>query len=112
VGFLLLHAWMGGFRAAHFFVFFENKHVHFIKTLVRWTYDDEGQKYDYESFWRCFRASDWPQMGISPFREKETLKLRWEKVGPIGGRHFFEIDGVQYSAKQISPHLKDIQMHS
>lgn len=50
--------------------------------------------------------------GISPFREKETLKLRWEKVGPIGGRHFFEIDGVQYSAKTISPHLKDIQMHS
>ena len=49
--------------------------------------------------------------GISPFREKEALKLRWEKVGPIGGRHFFEIDGVQYSAKQITPHLKDIQMH-
>jgi hypothetical protein len=50
--------------------------------------------------------------GISPFREGEALKLRWEKVGSIGGRHFFEIDGVQYSAKQISPHLKDIQMHN
>lgn len=50
--------------------------------------------------------------GISPFREREALNLRWEKVGAIGGRHFFEIDGVQYSAKQISPHLKDIQMHA
>ena len=49
---------------------------------------------------------------ISPFREKETLKLRWEKVGPIGGRHFFEIDGVQYSAKTISPRIEGIQMHT
>jgi len=50
--------------------------------------------------------------GISPFRERETLNLRWEKVGPIGGRHFFEIDGVQYSAKSISPRIEGIQMHS
>ena len=50
--------------------------------------------------------------GISPFRERETLKLRWEKVGPIGGRHFFEIDGVQYSAKTISPRIEGIQMHT
>jgi len=50
--------------------------------------------------------------GISPFREKETLKLRWEKVGPIGGRHFFEINGVQYSARSISPRIEGIQMHT
>jgi hypothetical protein len=50
--------------------------------------------------------------GISPFRESEALKLRWEKVGPIGGRHFFEIDGVQYSAKKISPRIEGIQMHT
>lgn len=50
--------------------------------------------------------------GISPFREREALKLRWEKVGPIGGRHFFEIDGVQYSAKTISPRIEGIQMHT
>jgi len=50
--------------------------------------------------------------GISPFREREVLKLRWEKVGPIGGRHFFEIDGVQYSAKKISPFIEGIQMHT
>ena len=50
--------------------------------------------------------------GISPFREREALNLRWEKVGAIGGRHFFEIDGVQYSAKKISPSIEGIQMHS
>tara|TARA_R110000822_G_scaffold5031_13_gene21874 strand:+ start:4798 stop:5022 length:225 start_codon:yes stop_codon:yes gene_type:complete len=49
--------------------------------------------------------------GISPFRERDALKLRWEKVGPIGGRHFFEINGRQYSAKKISPFLKGIQRH-
>jgi hypothetical protein len=49
--------------------------------------------------------------GISPFRERETLKLRWEKTGPVSGRHFFEIDGVQYSAKKISPRIEDIQQH-
>ena len=50
--------------------------------------------------------------GISPFREREALKLRWEKVGPITGRHFFEINGVQYSAKSISPRIEGIQMHT
>jgi len=50
--------------------------------------------------------------GISPFREKETLNLRWEKTGPVTGRHFFEIDGVQYSAKSISPRIEGIQMHT
>ena len=50
--------------------------------------------------------------GISPFRESEALKLRWEKTGPVGGRHFFEIDGVQYSAKKISPRIEGIQMHT
>ena len=49
--------------------------------------------------------------GISPFRERETLKLRWEKCGPCHGRHFFEINGVQYSAKKISPRIEGIQMH-
>jgi len=50
--------------------------------------------------------------GISPFREREALNLRWEKVGAIGGRHFFEINGVQYSAKKISPSIEGIQMHT
>lgn len=50
--------------------------------------------------------------GISPFREGEALKLRWEKTGPVGGRHFFEINGVQYSAKKISPRIEGIQMHT
>ena len=50
--------------------------------------------------------------GLSPYRDGAALKLRWEKVGAIGGRWFFEIDGVLYSAKSISPHLKDIQMHT
>jgi hypothetical protein len=53
----------------------------------------------------------WTQ-GISPFREREALNLRWEKVGAIGGRHFFEINGVQYSAKKISPSIEGIQMHT
>jgi len=46
--------------------------------------------------------------GISPFREGEALKLKREE----SGRWFFEINEVQYSAKQIAPHLKDIQIHS
>mgnify|MGYP003651969135 CR=1 FL=1 len=50
--------------------------------------------------------------GISPYREGEALKLRWEKTGPISGRHFFEIDGVQYSAKKISPRIECIQQHN
>ena len=58
---------------------------------------------------RTGREATW---GISPFRDGEAMKLRWEKVGPIGGRHFFEIDGVQYSAKKITPFLEGIQMHS
>lgn len=49
--------------------------------------------------------------GLSRFRDGETMKIRWEKTGPVSGRWFFEIKGVQYSAKQISPHIKGIQMH-
>ena len=45
--------------------------------------------------------------GISPYREGEALKLNWQT-----GRWFFEIAGIQYSAKQITPHLKDIRMHT
>ncbi len=49
--------------------------------------------------------------GISPYREAEALKLNWQKVGGLGGRWFFEIDGVQYSVKSFTHGLKDIQMH-
>ena len=49
--------------------------------------------------------------GLSRYRDTDAMKIRWEKVGAIGGRWFFEINGVQYSAKQISPHIKGIQMH-
>lgn len=49
--------------------------------------------------------------GLSPFRDKETMNIRWEKCGPCHGRWFFEIGGVQYSAKKISPRIEGIQMH-
>lgn len=50
--------------------------------------------------------------GLSRFRDGDALKIRWEKVGAVGGRWFFEIDGVQYSAKKISPFIEGIQMHT
>ena len=50
--------------------------------------------------------------GLSRFRDGDALKIRWEKTSVIGGRWFFEINDVVYSAKQISPSLKDIQMHT
>ncbi len=50
--------------------------------------------------------------GLSKFRDGDAMKIEWVKnANGIGGRWFFEIDNVQYSAQQISPHLKDIQMH-
>lgn len=42
--------------------------------------------------------------GLSPFRDKDRYNLRHEN-----GRWHFDIDGMSYSAKQVSPHLKDIQ---
>ena len=50
--------------------------------------------------------------GLSRFRDGETMKIRWEKTGPVSGRWFFEIGGVQYSAKKISPRIEGIQQHS
>ena len=49
--------------------------------------------------------------GISPFREREALNLRWEQTGPCNGRYFFEINGMQFSAKKISPRIEGIQQH-
>lgn len=47
----------------------------------------------------------WPwTAGLSPSRHKESHNLRFEE-----GRWHFEFDGVSYSAKQVSPQLKDIQ---
>ena len=47
----------------------------------------------------------WPwTAGLSPSRHKESHNLRHED-----GRWHFDFDGVSYSAKQVSPHLKDIQ---
>lgn len=49
--------------------------------------------------------------GLSMFREKEALNIRWEKCGPCYGRWFFEINGMQFSAKKISPRIEGIQQH-
>ena len=47
----------------------------------------------------------WPwTAGLSPFRHKEEFNLRHED-----GRWHFDMNGKSYSAKQVSPHLKDIQ---
>ena len=45
--------------------------------------------------------------GISPYRDREKFNLCW-----YYGRWFFEIDGVKYSAKKITPFIEDIQQHS
>lgn len=50
--------------------------------------------------------------GLSPYRDGDRYKIRWEKTGPVSGRYFFEIKGVQYSAKQITPFIKNIQKHT
>ena len=42
--------------------------------------------------------------GLSPFRHKEKFNLRHEN-----GRWHFDMNGKSYSAKQVSPYLKDIQ---
>ena len=42
--------------------------------------------------------------GLAPFRDKERYNLRHEN-----GRWHFDIKGKSYSAKQISPRLKDVQ---
>ncbi len=47
----------------------------------------------------------WPwSAGLSPFRHKEQYNLRHEN-----GRWHFDMNGKSYSAKQVSPYLKDIQ---
>jgi hypothetical protein len=49
----------------------------------------------------------WPwTAGLSPFRHKEEFNIRWCQETK---RHLFDMKGKTYSAKQISPHLKDIQ---
>ena len=51
--------------------------------------------------------------GFAMFCGMVPFKIEWvSNKDTFGGRWFFEIDGVQYSAKQISPYLKDIQMHT
>ena len=50
--------------------------------------------------------------GLSMFREKEALNIRWVKnENGLGGRWFFEIDGMQFSAKKIAPRIEGIQQH-
>ena len=49
--------------------------------------------------------------GLSRFHDGDALKIRWEQTGPVSGRWFFEISGIQYSAKKISPRIENIQMH-
>ena len=51
--------------------------------------------------------------GLSPSRDKEKFNLEWKNnESSRQGRWYFEIDSVQYSAKQVVPYLKDIQMHT
>ena len=50
--------------------------------------------------------------GFSPARDRDFYSLEWvANENGIGGRWFFEINGMQFSASQISPHIKGIQQH-
>lgn len=50
--------------------------------------------------------------GLSMFREHDTLNIHWVKnENGLGGRWFFEIDGMQFSAKKIAPRIEGIQQH-
>jgi hypothetical protein len=50
-------------------------------------------------------TTGWPwTAGLSPFRHKEEFNLRHEN-----GRWHFDMNGKSYSAKQVSPSLKDVQ---
>jgi hypothetical protein len=42
--------------------------------------------------------------GFLPSRDKERFNLRQEN-----GRWYFDVDGVQYSAKRVSPQLTEVQ---
>ena len=47
----------------------------------------------------------WPwSAGLSPYRHKDQFNLRYED-----GRWRFDMGGKSYSAKKVSPYLKDIQ---
>lgn len=51
--------------------------------------------------------------GFSMFRDMVPFKIDWvSNKDSFGGRWFFEINGVQYSAKKISPRIEGIQMHA
>ena len=45
------------------------------------------------------------------YRDREPMNVHWEKTGPVTGRWFFEINGMQFSAKSISPRIEGIQQH-
>ena len=50
-------------------------------------------------------TTGWPwTAGLSPSRHKEEFNLRHEN-----GRWHFDMEGMSYSAKQVSPFLKDVQ---
>ena len=49
--------------------------------------------------------------GLSRYRDGDAMNIHWEKISSISSRWFFEIKGVQYSAKTIAPHITGIQMH-
>jgi hypothetical protein len=50
--------------------------------------------------------------GFSMFRDMVPFKIDWvSNTDTFGGRWFFEINGVQYSATKISPFIEGIQMH-
>ena len=49
--------------------------------------------------------------GLNRYRDTDTMNIRWVKTSSISGRWYFEIEGVKYSAKTLSP-LTDIQMYT
>ena len=51
--------------------------------------------------------------GFSLYWDRERFDIKWvDNENGRGGRWFFMIDGKQYSAKKISPFIKDVQQHT
>jgi hypothetical protein len=51
--------------------------------------------------------------GFSMFCDMVPFKIEWvSNKDTFGGRWFFVINDVQYSAKKISPYIEGIQRHN
>lgn len=50
--------------------------------------------------------------GFSMFRDKDQFKIEWiANENGLGGRWFFEINDMKFSAKKIAPRIEGIQQH-